>query len=343
VATKQTHKIQINMKNAGQQDTARSQVTPAVTNETTQSNQSGPGAIPPHVERLRAAFRVDLNSGSTAEQLNRLFGVQGELGVRLRHDGDDANTGMCNQYLLAHYRRMQRIPIAPPIATDAMLFVYEQWVQAELQSTSPGRSPLFDYAYRGCGGIPSEYKRFLRCAQTHHSVIKFFAACACLSEMRSFSGPGFEVPGLVESTVDSEWIVEFAPLREMLLGLGGKFFPPVGGLFQAFPPILLRQISALGRSFPGSDANFVTGHEGICQADPYELAQRPDLEVWTGFALGIDMWEPHSWLVRNGVILDVARRRTWYFGFRLNLALKRFAPVLFHSHTGNPGCIANHN
>ena len=151
---------QIYMTNAGQHDTARSHVTPGATNQTTQSNQSGPGAIPPHVERLRAAFRVDLNSGNTDGQLNRLFGLQRELGFRLRIDGDDGNTGMCNQYLLAHYRRMQRIPIAPPIATDVMLFVYEQWVEAELQSASPGRSPLFDYVYRSCGGLPSEYRGF---------------------------------------------------------------------------------------------------------------------------------------------------------------------------------------
>ena len=122
--------------------------------------------------------------------------------------------------------------------------------------------------------------------------------------------PDFDVPPMVQLTVDSEWIVEFAPLREMLLGLGGKFFQPVGGLVQAFPPILLRQISALGRSFPGSDPSSSRATKEYVKPTRTNSLNGPTFEVWTGFALGIDMWEPHSWLVRNGVILDVARRRT---------------------------------
>jgi hypothetical protein len=277
------------MKDKQQHDTGRGHVTPTATNQTTQLNQSGPGAIPQHVERLRAASRVDLSSGNTDEQLNRLFGVQRELGERLRGEGSDDNTDLCNRYLLAHYRRMQETPIAPPIATDAMLFVYEQWVEAELQGESSRRSPLFYYAYQSCGAPTSQYEEFLRRARTHPSIMKLFAACACLSEMRSCSRLSFEVPPLVESTVDSEWVVEFAPLREMLLGFGGKFFPPVAQMAQHFPPILFRQMSAIGRLFPGTDATFVAPNEGICQSDPYVLASRNELEVWTGFALGVDL------------------------------------------------------
>jgi hypothetical protein len=233
---------------------------------------------------------------------------------------------------------MQRIPIAPPIATDALLFVYDQWVEAELQSASPGRSPLFDYVYRSCGGLPSEYRRFLRCARTYPSIIKFFAACACLSELRSYSGPGFEVPGLVESTVDSEWIVEFAPLREMLLGFGGKFFPPVAQMAPHLPPIFMRQLCVLGRLFPGSDARFVPPNEAICQAEPYVLARRNDLEVWSGFALGVDLWQVHTWIVRDKTLLDVDRPRAFYFGFKLNVCLQSFVPKLIHAHTMSAPC-----
>jgi hypothetical protein len=327
------------MKNNKQEnDTERDHVPPAATNQTTPSNQSGPGAIPDHVKRLRAAFQVDLNSGNTDEQLDRLFGVQPELGERLRHDGKEENTDVCNQYLLAHYRKMQEAPIAPPIATDAMLFVYEQWAEAELQRQSPGRSPLLDYLYRSCGAPSSHYEGFLRSARNHPSIIKFFAACACLSEMRSYSGPAFEVPPWTETTVDSEWIVEFAQLREMLLGFGGKFFPPVVHLAQRLPPVLLRQMSALGRLFPGAAARFGPPNEGICQADPYVLARRNDLQVWTGFALGVDMWQVHSWLARNDQVLDVDRERMFYFGFRLHVDLQRFVPRVMHAHTMSPPC-----
>lgn len=72
--------------------------------------------------------------------------------------------------------------------------------------------------------------------------------------------------------------------------------------------------------------------EGICQAEPYILATRTDVEGWTGFALGVDLWEPHTWLVRDRVILDVDRPRTFYFGFKLSGSLQPFAPALRHSH-----------
>lgn len=307
-------------------------------NQPNQSNQAGPDAVPVHIEQLRAALLVDLNSGGTDEQLDRLFGVQPELGERLRHDGRDDSTDVCNQYLVAHYRRMQRVPIAPPIATDVMLFVHEQWVEAELQQESPRLSVLLKYCQMSCGAPAAEYEGFLHRARSHPSIVKFFAATACLSEMRSYSGPYFQVPPLVELTVDSEWIVEFAPLREMLLGFGGKFFPPVVQMAQLIPPILLRQMSAMGRRFPGSDATFVPTNEGICQGDPYALAKRDDLEVWTGFALGVDMWEPHSWIVRNNHILDMDRSRMFYFGFRVNPQLGLFAPRLLHAHTVTPPC-----
>jgi hypothetical protein len=145
----------------------------------------------------------------------------------------------------------------------------------------------------------------------------------------------------VEGTVDSEWIEEFAPLREILLGFGGKYFPPVAQMAQHFPPIFFRQMSAIGHVFPGADATFVPPSEGICRPDPYVLASRNDLDVWTGFALGVDMWQLHTWIVRNNTIVDVDRQRAFYFGFKLNVGLRPFVPRLVTaSNVGSGGNIS---
>jgi hypothetical protein len=326
------------MKNRKHQDTGRSELTPAATNQATQSNQSDAAAIPQHIERLRAAFGVDISSGTAEKQLTRLFEVQPELGERLRQDGHDESAGFCDGYLLAHYRRMQEVSIAPPIATDQMLFTYEQWVEAELESDSPERSPLFQYVYQSCGAPSPSYEQTLRRARTHRSIVKFFTACACLSEMRSYWAPLFEVPPMVQASVDGEWIVEFAPLREMLLSYGGKYFQPVAQLAQHFPPIFIRQLCTLGRLFRGPGASPVSPNEAICQADAYALAARNDLEVWTGFALGVDLWQLHSWIVRDNTLLDADRPRALYFGFRVNASLRPFVPQVRHAHVTTAPC-----
>lgn len=103
----------------------------------------------------------------------------------------------------------------------------------------------------------------------------------------------------------------------------------LGGL-QLVPPLSrdpdLRLILRRGEARGGSSARRGRGRRSDCHGNVSRLFLKSPatFAIATGYALSDDgLWRPHSWGVRNGVVIETTEPRLVYFGITLSRAQGR--------------------
>ncbi len=110
-------------------------------------------------------------------------------------------------------------------------------------------------------------------------------------------------------------------LSGLILKQGGALVVPPLEEDLSFLRFLARKSEAIEGA-----VTLVPGEPSHCHDNVIELWQHDELDaIGTGFALSEDeLWRPHSWGLRGGVIIETTVPRVRYFGARLRGAAAEF-------------------